>query len=59
MIYYDENITVLYQVNYWSVPEESSPDCPVVLQYTGLYGALERCRVVIMYVVQRIRRAGV
>jgi len=43
MIHYDENVTVLYQVNYWSVPEEISPDCPVVLQCIGLYGALERC----------------
>jgi len=43
MIHYDENVTVLYQVNYWSVPEESLPDCPVVLQCIGLYGALERC----------------
>jgi hypothetical protein len=58
VIYYDENITVLYQVNYWSVPEESSPDCPV-LQYIGLYGALGRCRVVVVYIVQRVRRAVV
>jgi hypothetical protein len=44
MKYYGENITLLHLVNYWSVPDESLPECPVVLQYIGLCGALESCR---------------
>jgi len=47
MIYYDKNVNSVIPGELLECSTRGgSPDCPVVLQCIGLYGALERCRVV-------------